>query len=75
MGEHGKHRALVRRLAAALALVASPAAGCELALALAVDVSGSVEADEYRLQMDGIAAALADRRWRRRWSPGARRWW
>lgn len=39
---------------------AAPLAACELALALAVDVSGSVDAREYRLQMDGLATALRD---------------
>ncbi|WP_299726338.1 DUF1194 domain-containing protein [uncultured Tateyamaria sp.] len=33
---------------------------CELALVLAVDVSGSVDNQEYRIQMDGMAAALRD---------------
>lgn len=33
---------------------------CELALVLAVDVSGSVDHSEYRIQMDGLAAALGD---------------
>lgn len=33
---------------------------CELALVLAVDVSGSVDAREYRTQMDGLAAGLRD---------------
>ncbi len=37
-----------------------PAAACELALALAVDVSGSVDSGEYRTQMDGLAVALRD---------------
>ena len=32
--------------------------GCRQALALALDVSGSVDAAEYRLQLDGLAAAL-----------------
>lgn len=36
------------------------ALACELALVLAVDVSGSVDRDEYRIQMDGLAAALTD---------------
>ncbi|MEM9048981.1 MAG: DUF1194 domain-containing protein [Pseudomonadota bacterium] len=41
--------------------VANPAAArCDLALALAIDVSGSVDPAEYRLQMDGLAAALRD---------------
>jgi Ca-activated chloride channel family protein len=35
-------------------------AACELALVLAVDVSGSVDRAEYRIQMDGLAAALRD---------------
>ncbi|MBE1285812.1 MAG: DUF1194 domain-containing protein [Rhodobacteraceae bacterium] len=33
---------------------------CDLALALAVDVSGSVDNKEYRIQMDGLAAGLRD---------------
>lgn len=31
---------------------------CDLALVLAVDVSGSVDPNEYRTQMDGLAAAV-----------------
>jgi len=42
------------------AFLPGPAAACELALALAVDVSGSVDTGEYRTQMDGLAAALRD---------------
>lgn len=37
-----------------------PACACDLALALAVDVSGSVDSSEYRIQMDGLAAGLRD---------------
>ncbi|WP_171100965.1 MULTISPECIES: DUF1194 domain-containing protein [unclassified Ruegeria] len=37
-----------------------PAWACDLALALAVDVSGSVDSEEYRIQMDGLAAGLRD---------------
>jgi len=45
--------------AAVLALWAGGAeAACRQALALGLDVSGSVDAREYRLQMDGLAAAL-----------------
>lgn len=33
---------------------------CDLALVLAVDVSGSVDHNEYRVQMDGLAAGLRD---------------
>ena len=36
--------------------LAQPVAACGLALALAVDISGSVDADEYQIQMDGLAA-------------------
>lgn len=35
-------------------------AECRQALALGLDVSGSVDAREYRLQVDGLAAALRD---------------
>ena len=41
-------------------LVPSATLACDLALVLAVDVSGSVDAQEYRIQMDGLAAALRD---------------
>lgn len=48
-------------LAAALAIGLAPAArACELALVLAIDISGSVDTQEYRIQMDGLAAALND---------------
>lgn len=51
---------MIRALALAAALAgALPAhAACRQALALGVDVSGSVDSREYRLQLDGIAAAL-----------------
>ena len=46
-------------LALALALLGGAAeASCRQALALGLDVSGSVDAREYRLQIDGLAAAL-----------------
>lgn len=38
----------------------TPLHACDLALVLAVDVSGSVDAQEFRIQMDGLAAALRD---------------
>jgi hypothetical protein len=45
--------------ALALAAAARPAeAFCRLALLLALDVSSSVDAEEYALQRDGLAAAL-----------------
>ena len=47
-------------LAAAISVFSGSAAACDLALVLAVDVSGSVDAHEYRVQMDGLATALRD---------------
>lgn len=38
----------------------SQARACEVALLLAVDVSGSVDPSEYRIQMGGLSAALRD---------------
>ena len=53
------------RLAAMLALLAAPAAAqterVDLALVLAVDVSESVDAARYTLQMNGLATALEAR--------------
>lgn len=47
--------------ALALALWSTEAtAACRQALVLALDVSGSVDAGEYRLQIDGVARALQD---------------
>ena len=47
---------------ATAACLAAPALGadlaCRQALALGLDVSGSVDEEEYRLQLDGLAAAL-----------------
>lgn len=59
MGQHGKHRLLVKTgvILAAL-LAASPAAACRLALLLALDVSSSVDETEDRLQRGGLVAAL-----------------
>lgn len=48
------------RAAVFSALFASQATACDLALVLAVDISGSVDRDEYRIQMDGLATALRD---------------
>ncbi|MDX1744146.1 MAG: DUF1194 domain-containing protein [Ruegeria sp.] len=50
---------LLRPLIACLFLT-PPALACDLALALAVDVSGSVDTKEYRIQMDGLAEGLRD---------------
>ncbi|MEM9576445.1 MAG: DUF1194 domain-containing protein [Pseudomonadota bacterium] len=46
--------------AISLGMGAGMVRACELALVLAVDVSGSVDSREYRIQMDGLAAALRD---------------
>lgn len=40
--------------------LAQPAQACRTALILAMDVSQSVDPGEYRLQIDGLAAALRD---------------
>lgn len=51
----------MRGLLFALILAAPPAlAECRQALVLALDVSASVDAQEYRLQTGGLAAALRD---------------
>lgn len=50
---------IARAIALLLCLLAGPAfAQCRQALALGLDVSGSVDSHEYRLQLDGLAAAL-----------------
>ncbi len=44
-------------------IILLPAAGnaaCRQALAIGLDISGSVDAREYRLQLDGLASALQD---------------
>lgn len=38
----------------------TPVFACDIALILAIDVSGSVNAQEYRIQLDGLAEALND---------------
>ncbi len=62
MGQHGKHRSLVRAICAGAAfavLGAGPVvAQCRLALVLALDISSSVDAAEDALQRAGLAAAL-----------------
>lgn len=47
-------------IASLFACLGSSATACGIALALAVDVSGSVDDAEYALQMGGLAAALRD---------------
>ena len=41
-------------------ILATPVVSCDLALLLAVDVSGSVDSDEYTIQMRGLADALRE---------------
>ena len=53
----------LRRIGLGMGLAVSAgslAQACDLALVLAVDVSGSVDPQEYRIQMDGLAEALRD---------------
>ncbi|MCX8955594.1 DUF1194 domain-containing protein, partial [Ruegeria sp. NA] len=51
---------MIRQVIVFLAcLISGPAFGeCRQALALGLDVSGSVDSREYRLQLDGLASAL-----------------
>lgn len=54
---------MVKAAAIFLAGMFAPSLGvaaCSVALALTVDVSGSINEREYRLQMDGLATALKD---------------
>jgi Protein of unknown function (DUF1194) len=48
-------------LAAPPATAQSPIERVDVALVLAVDVSGSVDANRFVLQMEGIASAFEDR--------------
>jgi Ca-activated chloride channel family protein len=41
-------------------LTAWPAMACETALLLSIDVSGSIDSADYRLQTEGLSAALSD---------------
>jgi Ca-activated chloride channel homolog len=41
-------------------LVSGPALACETALLLSIDVSGSIDGGDYRLQVEGLAFALTD---------------
>ena len=50
-----------------VALAPAPVAACGVALALTVDISGSVDEYEYDLQMGGSADALPDGWLRMRW--------
>ena len=51
----------MRRVLCVLVLALLPfqaAAACRQALAIGLDISGSVDEAEYRLQLDGLASAL-----------------
>ena len=50
----------LRALIFSISLAATASRACDLALVLAVDVSGSVDSREYDIQMQGLAAALRD---------------
>ena len=44
----------------ALGSLPAPGRACDLALVLAVDISGSVDEREYEIQMRGLAEGLSD---------------
>jgi Ca-activated chloride channel homolog len=50
----------MRRALLLACLAAHPALSCETALLLSIDVSGSIDSADYRLQTDGLAFALSD---------------
>jgi Ca-activated chloride channel homolog len=54
------HRDRMLRAALFACLIARPALACETALVLSIDVSGSIDRGDYRLQTDGLASALSD---------------
>lgn len=56
----GGRAAALALLAAAALLAPGRAAACRLALALAMDISASVDSIEYEIQRGGLVAALAD---------------
>ena len=54
---------MIARLALSLMMTCAslvPARACDVALLLAVDVSGSINPLEYKIQMEGLAAGLRD---------------
>ncbi|MFV2053655.1 DUF1194 domain-containing protein [Aliiroseovarius sp. YM-037] len=53
-------RSLVASALSLTLLTATPAKACDLALVLAVDISGSVDHIEYAIQMQGLANGLRD---------------
>lgn len=55
-----RHAACAAAVLAGVPVAASAQEECRLALQLGLDVSASVDAAEYRLQLDGLASALID---------------
>lgn len=51
---------MLRLAALIIALATLPLRACETALLLAVDISGSIDAGEYAIQMQGLEIALND---------------
>ena len=51
---------MVLRAVILLWLMAGPVSACETALVLSIDVSGSIDKGDYRLQAEGLAFALTD---------------
>jgi len=54
------HRQMMLRAFGIACLTAWPALACNTALVLAIDVSGSIDGGDYRLQTEGLATALSD---------------
>lgn len=60
MARAGRIATLAAWLACALPAIAAAQTACRQALAIGMDVSGSVNAEEYTLQVNGLALALID---------------
>lgn len=54
------HGSWMRVLATVIVLLAPPVQACKLALVLGIDVSHSIDASEYSIQVQGLADALED---------------
>ena len=55
-----KHTLLLSAVLSSFLIFSPSARACEVALALTVDISGSVDSKEFDLQMNGLAGALRD---------------
>lgn len=60
MGLHRRNRKLAAAFGCIAAFIPGATLSCELALVFAVDVSGSVNGDEFQIQMRGLAAGIKD---------------